>query len=203
MGGKLVVKLLMENWRKYLLLENLQNTTKLAIFDFDETIAFSDTITNVIDKVTGKTFQVTTQEELDKLRGDSDRYEFDFSPLDIVTNAVENPFVTNILREKIADPMTNVMVLTARRDAVEDDIHRVLDSFKINTKEVYIVGLEGANKGEFVLEQIIQKYPNIKEVEFYDDSLNNITAMKITKNIADLEKFDIYYVEHGKPKLVK
>ena len=193
----------MENWRKYLLLENLQNTTKLAIFDFDETIAFSDTITNVIDKVTGKTFQVTTQEELDKLRGDSDRYEFDFSPLDIVTNAVENPFVTNILREKIADPMTNVMVLTARRDAVEDDIHRVLDSFKINTKEVYIVGLEGANKGEFVLEQIIQKYPNIKEVEFYDDSLNNITAMKITKNIADLEKFDIYYVEHGKPKLVK
>jgi hypothetical protein len=197
------MKLLMENWRKYLLLENLQNTTKLAIFDFDETIAFSDTITNVIDKVTGKTFQVTTQEELDKLRGDSDRYEFDFSPLDIVTNAVENPFVTNILREKIADPMTNVMVLTARRDAVEDDIHRVLDSFKINTKEVYIVGLEGANKGEFVLEQIIQKYPNIKEVEFYDDSLNNITAMKITKNIADLEKFDIYYVEHGKPKLVK
>ena len=197
------MKLLFENWRKYLLLENLQNTTKLAIFDFDETIAFSDTITNVIDKVTGKIFQVTTQEELDKLRGDSDRYEFDFSPLDIVTNAVENPFVTNILREKIADPMTSVMVLTARRDAVEDDIHRVLDSFKINTKEVYIVGLEGANKGEFVLEQIIQKYPNIKEVEFYDDSLNNITAMKITKNIADLEKFDIYYVEHGKPKLVK
>ena len=133
-----------------------------------------------------------------------EQYFYDMNQFDrLPGNNMEYSDPLTILREKIADPMTSVMVLTARRDAVEDDIHRVLDSFKINTKEVYIVGLEGANKGEFVLEQIIQKYPNIKEVEFYDDSLNNITAMKITKNIADLEKFDIYYVEHGKPKLVK
>mgnify|MGYP003126488159 CR=1 FL=1 len=140
----------MKNWHNFLLLENLNNFTKLSIFDFDETIAFSDTITNVTDKNTGESFQATTQEELDKLGLEPDKYEFDFSPLDL-----------------------------------------------------YIVGLDGQNKGEFVLKQIIQKYPNIKEIEFYDDSLNNIIAMQMTKEIAELEKFHIYHVEHGKPKLIK
>jgi|TARA_B100001564_G_C20472597_1_gene593317 hypothetical protein len=193
----------MKNWHNFLLLENLNNFTKLSIFDFDETIAFSDTITNVIDKNTGESFQATTQEELDKLGLEPDKYEFDFSPLDVVTNAVENISVTKILRKRIANPNTSTLVLTARKKIAEDDIHRVLNSFNITTDDLYIVGLDGQNKGEYVLKQIIQKYPNIKEIEFYDDSLNNIIAMQMTKEIAELEKFHIYHVEHGKPKLIK
>ena len=77
-----------------------------------------------------------------------------------------------------------------------------MNSFDISTDELYIVGLDGKNKGEFVLEQIVQKYSNIKQIEFYDDSLNNITAMKLAKQLSDLKKFDIYHVEHGRPKLV-
>ena len=69
-------------------------------------------------------------------------------------------------------------------------------------KQNALVGLDGKNKGEFVLEQIVQKYSNIKQIEFYDDSLNNITAMKLAKQLSDLKKFDIYHVEHGRPKLV-
>jgi hypothetical protein len=196
------MKLLIENWQNFLLLENLNKVTKLCIFDFDETVAFSDTITNVTDKNTGKTFQITTQKQLDDLDSQKGRYEFDFSPLDIVTNAVENISVTKILRKRIAEPNTGVLILTARRKIVEDDIHRVLNSFDISTDELYIVGLDGKNKGEFVLEQIVQKYSNIKQIEFYDDSLNNITAMKLAKQLSDLKKFDIYHVEHGRPKLV-
>ena len=32
------MKLLLENWRSYVLLENIETATRLSIFDFDETI---------------------------------------------------------------------------------------------------------------------------------------------------------------------
>ena len=84
------MKLLFDNWRNYVLLENIEKANALSIFDFDETIAFSHTPTGVFDKTTGETFEITTQEELDDLMKDSDRYEFDFSTMDVVTNADEN-----------------------------------------------------------------------------------------------------------------
>ena len=175
------MKLLHENWRNYVLFENIEKSNTLSIFDFDETIAFSHTPTGVLDKVTGETFEITTQEELDDLMKDSDRYEFDFSTLDVVTNAVENVPITKILRNRVTDSNTAVLVLTARKSVAEDDIHRVLDSFGIDTNDLYIVGLEGAPKGDFVVQQIIQKYPNITKIEFYDDSLINISSMQSAK----------------------
>ena len=81
------MKLLLENWRQYLLFENIETATRLSIFDFDETIAFSEGHINVIDKETGEEFQISSQEEYDKLKADGG-YEFDFTPLDEVHNAV-------------------------------------------------------------------------------------------------------------------
>ena len=196
------MKLLFDNWRNYVLLENIEKANALSIFDFDETIAFSHTPTGVFDKATGETFEITTQEELDDLMKDSDRYEFDFSTLDVVTNAVENVPITKILKKRVSNSDTAVLVLTARKSVAEDDIHRVLDSFGINTDDLYIVGLEGAPKGDFVLQQIIEKYPNITKIEFYDDSLINISSMQSAKQKSQLDNFQIYHVEDGSPKLV-
>ena len=75
------MKLLLENWRKYILFENIENARRLSIFDFDETIAFTEGHINVLDKETGEKFQTTTQEEYDAIK-DDERYEFDFSPLE-------------------------------------------------------------------------------------------------------------------------
>ncbi len=200
------MKLLLENWRQYLLFENIETATRLSIFDFDETIAFSEGHINVIDKETGEEFQISSQEEYDKLKADGG-YEFDFTPLDEVHNAVENPNITSIMRDRLEDPSTQVMVLTARAPISIDDIHRTLQMFDepIETKDIIMIGNEGGNKGEYIRDIVLSKYDNIKEVEFYDDSAQNISDMEIIKNETSengtIQKFDIYKVDEGIPNL--
>ena len=177
------MKLLLENWKNYVLLENIETATRLSVFDFDETIAFSEGHINAIDKRTGQEFKIRTQEKYDKLKADGN-YEFDFSPLDNVHNAVENPNITSILRDRLTDPNTQVMVLTARAPVSIDDIHRVLQTFNkpIETNNIIMIGNEGGNKGEYIRDVILSKYDNIKEVEFFDDSEQNIIDVKAVKN---------------------
>ena len=200
------MKLLLENWRKFIN-ENIESAKRLSIFDFDETIAFSEGYIIVIDKQTGKQFNISSQEEYDKLKNDGG-YEFDFSPLDQVNNAVENPNITSILRDRLSDSNTQVMILTARAPVAIDDIHRVLQTFDdpIKTNNIIMIGNEGGNKGEYVRDVILSKYDNIREIEFYDDSENNIVDMKAVKNETSengrVENFDIYKVVEGIPEKV-
>ncbi len=190
-----------------MLLENIEGATRLSIFDFDETIAFTEGYINVIDKETGKEFQTKSQEEFDAIK-DDDRYEFDFSPLDQVHNATENPSVTTIMRERLGDSDTQVMILTARAPISVDDIHRTLRTFDrpIETSDIIMIGVEGQNKGNYLANVVLSKYENIKEVEFYDDSQGNIDDMiQIKKELESIDraiKFDIYLVKHGRPVLM-
>jgi hypothetical protein len=68
-----------------------------------------------------------------------------------------------------------------------------------------MIGVEGSDKGEYVLNNILSSYKNIKEVEFYDDSKPNIEDMnRIKKQIQKEDpsfKFDIYLVSDGVPEL--
>ena len=200
------MKLLLENWRNFVIFENIETATRLSIFDFDETIAFSEGYVIVINKQTGDEFQISSQEEYDKLKNDGG-YEFDFSPLDQVNNAVENPNITSIMRDRLEDPNTQVMVLTARAPISIDDIHMTLQTFDkpIETKNIIMIGNEGGNKGEYVRDVILSKYYNIKEIEFYDDSESNIRDMQVIKKETSddgrIEKFDIYNVTEGIPNL--
>ena len=137
---------------------------------------------------------------------DDDRYEFDFSPLDNVHNATENPNITSIMRDRLTDPETQVMVLTARAPISIDDIHRVLRSFEdpIQTDNIIMIGVEGGNKGEYIKNAILSKYNNIRDVEFYDDSDINITNVNQVKkdllSSEQLDNFDVYLVKNGMPK---
>jgi hypothetical protein len=148
------MKLLLENWRNYILLENIETASRLSIFDFDETIAFTTGYINVINKETGEKFQITSQEEFDELKT-AGGYEFDFSPLAKVNNA------------------------TARDPISVDDIHMTLQMFDkpMDTKNVIIIGNSGGNKGEYIRNLVLPKYDNIKTIEFYDDSDKNISDM--------------------------
>tara|TARA_R110000851_G_scaffold171992_1_gene318353 strand:- start:653 stop:868 length:216 start_codon:yes stop_codon:yes gene_type:complete len=69
-----------------------------------------------------------------------------------------------------------------------------------------MIGVEGANKGNYLVNVILSKYNNIKEIEFYDDSQINIEDMnQVKKELESVErkiKFNIYLVKHGKPELV-
>ena len=189
------------------ILENIENAMRLSIFDFDETIAFTEGHINVVNKETGEKFQTKSQEEYDAIKDDN-RYEFDFSPLDQVHNATENPSITTIMRERLGDADTQVMILTARAPISIDDIHRTLRTFDrpIDTSDIIMIGVEGQNKGNYLTSVILSKYGNIQEIEFYDDSQGNIDDMiQVKKELESIGrdiKFNIYLVKHGRPELV-
>ena len=112
------------------------------------------------------------------------------------------------MRERLSDPDTQVMILTARAPVSIDDIHRTLRTFDnpIDTSNIIMIGVEGQNKGNYLVNVVLSKYDNITEIEFYDDSQGNIDDMiQIKKELDSIErqvKFNIYLVNHGSPELV-
>ena len=81
------MKLLLENWRKYL------NESKLRVFDFDDTIAKSDSNIHITTD-TGEKISMTPGEyATHKINPD---YEYDFSEFDEVINPREIKQITNI-----------------------------------------------------------------------------------------------------------
>ena len=111
------MKLIMENFKRFLR-ENASPIKKLRIFDFDETIAFTQSSVKVIT-ATGGRLTLPTQEEFDRfIASEMSRlsqmghrfefdpipalveigYEFDFSDFSRVIDPRENGQVTKIIR---------------------------------------------------------------------------------------------------------
>ena len=171
------MKLLLENWRKYL------NETKvvipgdiyeevLAVFDFDETIADTHAKTVVRSKNSGKALRRLDQKQLDAQTPKSGE-EFDFSEFDDVDYAEEKKYITDKMKIFIQDPNAQVIVATARRERAQDSIQRYLDFLGIPTKSLIIQGLTGGSKGDYI-QKIIEKNPSIKKLYFFDDSEANV-----------------------------
>tara|TARA_R110002033_G_scaffold87928_2_gene138056 strand:- start:224 stop:844 length:621 start_codon:yes stop_codon:yes gene_type:complete len=204
------VKLLLERWNKFLN-EDLQTATRLSIFDFDETLAYSEGSIDIFDKEGNKVQTITTQEEYDEWEDapeiQSGELTFDYGGLDNITNPTEIVAITDIMRDRTADSNTQVMVVTARSSKTEDDIHRYLDAIDVPTDDLYIKGMGdeglGRGKGGFIF-SVLEEFPNIREVEFYDDSQKNITDVNAAKSQAleqgMVDAFHVYFVVDGVPQ---
>jgi hypothetical protein len=198
------MKLILERWNRFLAEAEINKAKRLSIFDFDETLAFAKGYIDVLDRETGKKVKrITTQEEYDELKV-MDKYDFDFSALNKISDPQEVKSIMATLRDRIKQPNTQVFVLTARAGDVEDDIHRYLATLEppVDTSDLYVKGLAGANKGQYVLE-LLKEFPNIKQVEFYDDSMENIKAMVAASQQNTAVEFKIYLVKDGTVKQVK
>jgi len=199
------MKLLFENWRKFLTEEIIVPTdiTKkiVVIYDFDETIAGSEGYIDVSHRKTGKPFRrITTQDEYDKLKK-ADKYDFDFSNLVQVTNPTEFIPVTKRLRDDANHRSKQVMVLTARAPAAEDEIQMYLDSIGIPTEDLIVIGCAGCNKGEFV-EDLVRRNPTIEVINFYDDSDQNIEDMEAAKDrLKDLKRLRTFIINQVTPEV--
>ena len=203
------MKLLLERWNKFLN-EDLNTATRLSVFDFDETIAFSEANMDILDQE-GNIVHTISTKEYDKWENDerikSGELKFDYSELDVITNPTEIVAVTDIMRDRTADGSTQVMVVTARTSKTSDDIHRYLDAIGVPTDDLYIKGMGdeglGRGKGEFIF-SILKEFPAIKQVEFYDDSPKNIKDVNAAKAQAleqgMVDVFDVYLVVDGVPQ---
>jgi len=204
------MKLLLERWNKFLN-EDLNTATRLSVFDFDETLAYSEGSIDILDKEGSLVHTITTQEEYDGWEDapeiQSGELTFDYGGLDNITNPTEIVAITKLLRDATNDPGTQAMIVTARSSKTEDDIHRYLAAIDVPTDDLYIKGMGdeglGRGKGGFIF-SVLEEFPDIREVEFYDDSQKNITDVNAAKAQAleqgMVDAFDVYLVVDGVPQ---
>ena len=169
------MKLLLENWRKYL------NESKLRVFDFDDTIAKSDSNIHITTD-TGEKISMTPGEyATHKINSD---YEYDFSEFDEVINPREIKQITNIVRNAInaGTEGREIAILTARAPEAEEAIRNYLESLELDTSKITFVLLGDSDpqaKANWVANRIES---GATDVLFFDDSGKNVDAVEALAN---------------------
>ena len=208
------MKLLLENWRKYI---TEQRSRRLSVFDFDDTIAktgnFGDAyLANTPEEeMTGPESERfvkrldSEETELAKKAGTIDGTDvvIDFSDFnkEVRSPVGEISNVTNIIRDRLKDGSTQVMVMTARGPESEEAIQNYLNTLKypIKTSNMIIVGIRGGNKGEWIL-RFLSANQGFTNVEFYDDQDENIiNVLRASEKVSNVT-FSLYKVLHGEIK---
>jgi hypothetical protein len=186
------MKLLLENWRKYLN-EMEEPITTLRIFDFDETIAHTRSETRVVAP-DGSGATLRDQQEFEEYMSAAAAkegieafdavdalkemgYEIDLSDFSIVKEPDEILIVTDIMRNFPEDSKTYIM--TARRGNSLGPIMDYLDEVGIDSSQVRPIATQGESKGDVIAHMIGQKImedgkSNINRIEYYEDSQKNI-----------------------------
>ena len=210
------MKLLLENWRRYL---TEQQGRRLSVFDFDDTIAqtgnFADAylVGTPEEEMTGPESRKfvkrldTEETELAKKTGTVGGTEIvlDFSDFDSEVRGPvgENLNITRIIRDRLADSSTQVMVMTARAPESEEPIQNYLNTLDppIPTDNMIIKGVAGGNKGRWIGSYLLEN-PSFTEVEFYDDQDKNINNVLAAAAKMPNITFSVYKVVHGEIKAV-
>ena len=165
------MKLLLENWRKYL------NESKLRVFDFDDTIAKSDSNIHITTD-TGEKIEMTPGEyATHKI---NPNYDYDFSEFDQVINPREIKQITNIIRNALnaGTEGREIAVLTARAPESEASIRNYLESLGLDTSKITFELLGSSNpddKASWIANRIEQ---GATDVLFFDDSGKNVDAVQ-------------------------
>lgn len=165
------MKLLLENWRNYL------NESKLRVFDFDDTIAKSDSNIHITTD-TGEKIEMTPGEyATHKI---NPNYDYDFSEFEQVINPREIKQITNIIRNALnaGTEGREIAVLTARAPESEASIRDYLESLGLDTSKITFELLGSSNpddKASWIANRIEQ---GATDVLFFDDSGKNVKAVQ-------------------------
>lgn len=164
------MKLLFENWRKFL------NESKLRVFDFDDTIAKSDS--NIyITTNTGKKITMTPAEYA--THDFNPDYDYDFSEFSEVINPREIKQITNIVRNVLnaGTEGREIAILTARAPGAEEAIRDYFESIGLDTSKITFELLGDSDpeaKASWIANRIEQ---GATDVLFFDDSGKNVDAI--------------------------
>ena len=150
------MKLLLENWREYL------TESKLRVFDFDDTIAKSDSNIHITTD-TGERLEMTPGEyATHEMNPD---YEYDFSEFEKqIDDAIVNSKVVNKLKDSLSRPEVKTTILTAR--SIGHPVTKYLKSIGL---DAYVVplGLQvggkvtGQDKANWIEKHINKGYKTI------------------------------------------
>tara|TARA_B000000557_G_C20770303_1_gene441481 strand:- start:122 stop:820 length:699 start_codon:yes stop_codon:yes gene_type:complete len=206
------VKLLLENWRKFIT-EDYEPVTTLRIFDFDETIAHTRSETRVTAP-DGTTATLRNQQEFEEYMNAAAAkegveafdavdelmnlgYKIDLSDFSIVKDPDEIKIVTDKLREFSENSRT--YILTARRGNSLAPILDYLNDIGIDSSKIRAIATQGESKGDVMVAMMKNKIldngkSNINRIEYYEDSQKNIDDVlsKVCTNpeIDDIKPID-------------
>jgi len=197
------MKLLLENWRKYLN-EMEEPITTLRIFDFDETIAHTESETRVTAPDGTEAPPLKNQKEFeDYMRAAAEKegietfdpvrdlqelgYDIDLSDFSIVKDPDEITIITDLLRNFPENSKTYIM--TARRGTSIGPIIDYLDEIGVDSSQIRVMATQGESKGDVMVTMMKQKImpdgkSNINRIEYYEDSGKNIddVLLKVCNN---------------------
>jgi hypothetical protein len=203
------MKLLLENWRKFVNEEMEEPITTLRIFDFDETIAHTRSETRVKAPDGTETTLHDQQGFEEYINAAAAKegveafdavdplielgYQIDMSDFSIVKEPREISVITNIMREFPPDSKT--YVVTARQGASLGPIMDYLDELGIDSSQVRPIATQGESKGDVMVAMMKNKImdngkSNINRIEYYEDSQKNIDDV-LTKVCEDQSLDDI------------
>jgi len=209
------MKLLLENWREFVREEMEEPITTLRIFDFDETIAHTESETKVwipgrskVKNPEKPDARLKNQKEFeDYMQGEAGKrgiktfdpvrdleavgYEIDLTDFERVVNPEEITIITDIIRQFPENSKTYVM--TARRGNSVGPILEYLDEININSSQIRPIATQGESKGNVIARMIANKImsdgkSNINRVEYYEDSDKNI--QDVIDKVCNNEKLD-------------
>lgn len=202
------MKLLLENWRKFVN-EEYEPITTLRIFDFDETIAHTESETRV-KAPDGTETTVRSQQEFEEYMNAAAAkegieafdavdalvelgYQIDMSDFSTVKEPHEISVITDIMRE--FPPNSKTYVVTARQGASLGPIMDYLDELEIDSSQVRPIATQGESKGDVMVVMMRNKImdngkSNISRIEYYEDSQKNIDDV-LTKVCEDQSLDDI------------
>jgi FMN phosphatase YigB (HAD superfamily) len=152
----------------------IREKIKAFVFDFDDTLAFTDARVHVLSPCKSQVVASLTPQEFNSVKlkeGES----FDFSDFDRASFILDGkPSKLIDLAKDVCSEGHSVFILTARNDCVASAIAEWLVDFGIVAREVHCVGEKGtdiAKAKRMVLLAIIE---NFDKVWFFDDDARNI-----------------------------
>ena len=194
------MKLLLENWRKFL------NESKLRVFDFDDTLA-TTTSKVKLTQADGSKRNLTPDEfaTYELQPGESYDEETAFIEFADVRDGEEIRQIANILRN-VVDAGTEgrkIAILTARAPTAQQPIANFLKEIGVDSSKVEIVTLSSTDpqdKKDWIKREI---QAGADDIEFFDDSQDNVAAVESLKDDYPHIRLVSRLVKYGRRRIPK
>ena len=150
------------------------NMKKAFVFDFDDTLAFTDA--HVLVHGPSYEWHRLTPAEFNRYELQDDEY-FDFSEFknpEYILNGKPTKLVE--LASEVYNEGHDLFILTARSDSIADAIQEFLSLYGIKATAVHCVGDHGSNIARNKRKVLLTIMESYDKIYFYDDDESNIEA---------------------------
>ena len=157
---------------------NNKLTYGASVFDFDETVGFSD---NVVYATKDDNTTIITSDKWPKVGEQmiSEGWKMNFDDFNKVTNGILGPLIDKLKNQINKYGNEWIYILTARHSDSEEAIYNWLLSQNIELKKDNIIGLgnsTGEAKAKWIQDNLI--ISGINDIYFVDDAFSNVKAVK-------------------------